>query len=83
MHHPKFVQSSIVNDCLKVKTDGHTKLQLFPKLLLQVSVIELPYKLVSAKIYGGIKEERDEDNNIIISESTLRSLFPTQFKRML
>ena len=25
MHHPQVVQSPIVNDCLKVKIDGHTE----------------------------------------------------------
>ena len=38
MHHPQVVQSPIVNDCLKVKIDGHTEPQLVPKLLLQLSV---------------------------------------------
>ena len=26
MHHPQFVQSPIVNDCMKVKIDGYTEL---------------------------------------------------------
>ena len=33
-----------------------------------------------APIDGGLKEARDEDDNIIISDSTLRSLLPPQFK---
>ena len=48
----------------------------FQKLLLQVSVRELHDNLVSATIDGGPKEARYEDDNIIISDSTLRSLFP-------
>ena len=39
VHHPQVVESPIVNDCLKVKTDGHTEPQLVPKLLLCVSII--------------------------------------------
>ena len=78
MYHPHVMQSPIANDCLKVKTYGHTEPQLVPKLLLQVSVIELHKNLVSATIYGGIKEAIDEDDNIIISDSTLRSLLSTQ-----
>ena len=31
MHHPQVVQSPAVNDCLKVKIDGHTEPQLVPK----------------------------------------------------
>ena len=81
MHHPQVLQSTIANDCLKLKIDVYTKLQLFTKLLLWVSVRELHKNLVNAKEYAGIKEARDEDDNIIISDSTLRSLFPPQFKK--
>ena len=72
MHHPQVVQSPMVNDCLKVKIDGPTEPQLVPNFLLQVSVIELHNNLVSATIDGGPKEARYEDDNIIISGSTLR-----------
>ena len=71
--------SPIVNDCLKVKIDGHTELQLVPRLLLHMSVRELHNNLVSYSDNGGLKEERDENNNIIISDSTLCSLLPPQF----
>ena len=81
MNHPQVVQSPIANDCLKVKFYGYTEPQLFPKLLLQVSVRELYNNLVSTTIYCGLKEARDEDDNIIISDSTLRSLFPPQIKK--
>ena len=76
MHHTEVVKSPIVNGCLKVKFDGHTEPQLVPKLLLQVSVRELHNNLVSATKDGEIKEARDEDDNIIISDSILRSLLP-------
>ena len=74
MHHPLVVQLTIFNDCLKVKIDGHNEPQLVPKLLLQVSVRDPHNNLVSATIHGGLKEARDKDDNIIISDSTLRSL---------
>ena len=80
MYHPKFVQSPIANYCMKVKIDGHTEPQLIPKMLLQISVRELHNNLVSATKYGGLKEARDEYYNIIISDSTLRSLFTPQLK---
>ena len=64
-----------------MKINGYTELQLVPKLLLQVSVRELHNNLVSATKGGGLKESRDTDYNIIISDSTLRSLLPTQFKK--
>ena len=80
MRHPQVVQSPIFNDFLKVKFDGNTEPQLVPKFLFQVSVRELHNSLVSDPDDGGLKEERDADNNIIISDSTLCSLFPPQLK---
>ena len=75
-HHPQVVQSPIVNDVPKMKIVGHIEMQLVQKLLFQVSVRELHNNLVSAIIDGGLKEARDEYYNIIISDYTLRSLFP-------
>ena len=75
--------SPISNDCLKVKIDGYTEPQLFPKLLLHVSFREPHNNIFSDKKYFGIREARYEDYNIIISDSTLRSLFPTQFKNII
>ena len=47
-----------------------------------MSVRELNNSLVSDRHDVGIKDARDEDDNISISEYTLRSLFPTQLKQM-
>ena len=74
------MQSPIVNDSLKVKIDGHTELQLVPKTLLHVSVREIHNNLVSDADNGGLEEARYEDYNIIISDSSLRSLLPPQLK---
>ena len=81
MHHPQVVQSPTADDCMKVKIDGYTEPQLVPKLLLQVSVRETHKNLVRDKKYGGLKEAIDEDDNIIISDSKLRSLLPPQLKK--
>ena len=62
--------------------DGYTEPQLVPKQLWQVSVREVHNNLVSATKDGGLKEPRDEDDNIIISDYTLRSLLPPQFRKM-
>ena len=59
-----------------MKIDGHNEPQPAPKLLFQVSVIEIHNNLVSSTKDGGIKEARDEDDNVIISDSILRSLLP-------
>ena len=82
MNHPQVLQSPIVNDCLKVKIYGHTEPQLVPKFLMQVSVRELHKNLVRYAKNGGLKGERDEDDNIIIIDSTLRSLLPPQLEKM-
>ena len=83
LHHPQVVQSPIVNDCLKVNIDGHNEPQLVPIFLLQVYIRELHKKLVSDTDNGGLKEARYAENNIIISDSTLRSLLPLQLKKCL
>ena len=59
-----------------------TEPQIVPKLLLQVSGRELHNSLVSDPNDGGIKDSRDEDGKIIISDSTLCSLLPPQLKQM-
>ena len=79
--HPQVFQSPISNDCLKVMFDYQTEPQLVPKLLLQMSVKELHKRLVSDPNDGGLKDARYEENTIIISDSTLRSMLPTQFKK--
>ena len=76
------MKSKIENDCLKVKINGHTEPQLFPKLLLQLSIREIYNSIVSATKDGVLKEARDEDDNIIISDFILRSLLPPQLKNV-
>ena len=61
--------------------DDQTESQLVPKLLLQVSVIELHNSLVSDPNYGCLKDARDEDDNIIIIDSKFCSLLPPQLKK--
>ena len=58
-----------------------TEPQLVSIFLLKVSVIELHNSLVSDTNDGGLKDARDEDDNIIFSYSTLRSLLPLQLKQ--
>ena len=64
-----------------MKIDGHTELQLVPKFLLRVSFRELHKNFVGDTYDSGIKLARDAENNIIISDSTLRSLLPPQLKK--
>ena len=64
-----------------MRIDGYTEPQLVTKLLLQVSVRELHNNLVISTKYGGLKEAIYEDDNILISDSTLRSLLAPQLKK--
>ena len=82
MHHPQVFQSPIFNYCLKVNIDGHTGPKIVPKMLLQISVRELHNSLISDLVYGRIKEERYENDNIIISDSTLRLLFSPKLRKI-
>ena len=81
-HRPQVFQSPISNYCIKVIFDDQTEPQMVPKILLQLSVRELHNSLVSDTNNGGLKYARDEENNIIIIDSTLRSLLPSQLKQM-
>ena len=47
-----------------------------------MSVREQHNGLVSDPNYGGLKDARDENSKIIISDYTLRSLLPPQLKQM-
>ena len=82
LQHPQVVQSPIANYCLKLSIDDQVEPNLFPKLLLQVSVRELHNSMVIPPKEGGIKEARNTDNNIIISDSTWHKIVPPQLKKM-
>ena len=56
--------------------------QSMPKLLLQVSVRELRNSILSHQEEGRMKEVRYEDNNVIISDSTLQNILLPQLKNM-
>ena len=63
--------------------DDQKEPQLVPIFLLQLSVRELHNILVSDTNYIGLKDSRDKYDNIIISDSKLRSLLPPQLKKCL
>ena len=62
--------------------DDQTEPQQVPKSLRQVSFRELHNSLVSDTNDGGLKDDMDEDDNIIISDSTLRSILLPLFKQI-
>ena len=80
--HPQVFPLPISNDCLNYIFDDQTEPQIVPKLLLRVSVRELNNKLVSDTNDGGLKDARDEYDNIIISDYTLLSMLPHQLKQI-
>ena len=81
-HHPQVFQSPISNDSFKVIFDDQTEPQLVPKCLIHLSVRELHDILFSDPNDSGIKDTRNEDDNIIISNYTLCSLLPSQLKQI-
>ena len=83
MNHRNFFKSLIFNDSLKVNIDGNIRPKIVIKLLLQVSIRELYKKRFSDPEDSGLKEARDSENNIIIIDSTLRSLLPPQLKKVI
>ena len=64
-----------------MKIDGQTRPQTVTTLLLQVPIQKLHNILVIEPENGVIKYARDAENNIIISDYTLRSLFKPQQKK--
>ena len=52
-----------------------------PNFLLQLSVLKLPNRMLSTPEEGGLTNKSDSDNNIIISDSTLHNVLPTQQKK--
>ena len=62
--------------------DGQIEPQLVPKLLHRVSIRKLNNILVIDPNDCVLKYSRDEDDNIIISDSTLCSMLPPQLKQM-
>ena len=81
-HHSQVFQSPISNNCIKVIFDDQTEPQLIPNVWLRVSFRELNNIIVSDTNYGGLKDARDKENNIIISDSTLSSLLLPQLKKI-
>ena len=76
------MQYLIANNFLKVSIDVPYEPQLVPNFLLQVSVRELYNSMVIPPEEGGLKDSIYADNNIIIGDSTLRSILPPQLKNM-
>ena len=68
--HSHIVQSPIFNNIMKMNIDDHTRPKIVPSLLLQVYVRELHKILVNYPYDVGLKEARDAENSITISNST-------------
>ena len=76
------MQSPIANGFIKFSIGGHSEPQLVPKNLPQVSFWETNNSMVSHPEEGGLKEVRDADNIIIISDSMLRSIISPQLNNI-
>ena len=76
-------QSPITRDTLLI-ADADSKVKLrVPKLLLEYSMRHLHNELIDSPDDGGLVGARHaETNNVIISDTMLRSLAPTQLRPM-
>ena len=72
----------IANDCIKLSIYEQVEPQLVPNCLLQVLFIELHSIMAISPEDSVIKEAIDEDNNIIISDSTFCKILPSQLEEM-
>ena len=76
-------QSPITRDTLLI-ADADTKVKRrVPKLLLECSMLQLHNELIASPYDGGLLGARHaETNDVIISETMLRSLAPPQLRPM-
>ena len=82
LQHPYILQSPISNLCLKGSLDNNADTQFFPKLLLHLSVRELNNSIVILPEEDRLKEARNPDNNIIISDFIIHNILPPQLKKI-
>ena len=76
------MKSPIGNDLLKLSIEGQAETQLFLNSLFKVLERELQNIMASIQEDCGLKEARYADNNIIISDSTLRNILLPQLNNM-
>ena len=76
------MQSPIANDRIKLSIYGQAGPQLVLKVLLQVSVRELHNIMIIPHEEGVIKEARDAEDEIIMSDSILRNILAHQLKKI-
>ena len=76
------MQYQIENDRLKVSIGGYSEKQLVTRLLLKLSVWELQNSMVITQQECGMKEVKDENNNIFISDSALQTILPPKLKNL-
>ena len=77
LQHSQVVVSPIVNNSLKLSIDRKVEKQLVPKFLLRILLRELHNSMIIQPEESRLKEERDAENNIIISDSTLLNILLT------
>ena len=83
MKNSNMRQSPITRDTLPI-TDADTKVKRrVPKLLLECSMQQLHNELIASPDYGGLVGYRHAiTNDVIISDTMLRSLAPSQLRPM-
>ena len=83
MKNPIVCESPIASDTLLI-TDAESRVkQRVPKLLLECSMKQLHNELIALPYDGGLLVARHADkNDVIISDTMLRSLAPPQLRKI-
>jgi hypothetical protein len=79
LDHPHVINSPIAKDTLLVRNKEGIK-ERVSKLLLEIPVRELHNDLILPPKDGGLAVARDVSGNVIISDTSLRRLLPTELR---
>jgi hypothetical protein len=79
VHHENVIHSPIANDSLLIKLPGMTEKSRVGKLLLECSVRDLHNRMVAE---DGLKEARDSQGEILISDTTLRKIIKEKLPQL-
>ena len=82
IQHSQVVHPPIENQCRKVTIESHYETQIVPKLLPQVYIKELHNIMLIPTEESGIEEAVYVENNMIITESTIRNILSPQLRKI-
>ena len=81
INHPYVIVSPITNKCVYINPHGKDNTYI-PKLSLKMYIRELHNHMVQTFSQGGLSEESDKNNSIIICDSVLCYIIPPELKKI-